>query len=380
MIRAGLALALLAVPALGQDSREPRTPSARELRPVPARELQDARRDTEARLAAAAQAARTAEVAQAEERRLAEARVVAARATQQAEARLANAETEAQSAMAAARAAITERAARAAALAPFLPLLHRLERWPAESLLAIPVAPADTLRGLLAMQAVIRHAGTEAEAFRAAAERAAQASRRAEAEAERLVTARAEARAASAQLEASLVQARARRAEAQANEDAATRRAREAAARVTDLEQAMARLVRREPAASATAPPETPAGGHPMPVAGAIAQAFGAISESGPARGMTVAANPRARVVAPCAGRVAFAGPFRSYGQLVIIDCGGGNHLVLARMERVDTATGERVLAGEPVGTMPAEHPRLYVELRRNGQPSDPRVFFASRG
>lgn len=381
MIRAGLLLALLAAPALAQappeaPARAPRDTPARDLRDTPARDLRDARRDTETQRAAAAEAGRRAEAAQADERRLAEARVTAARATQQAETRLAGAETEAQAANAAARAATAERATRAAALAPFLPLLHRLERWPAESLLAIPAAPADTLRGLLAMQALIRHAGAEAEAFRAAAERAADASRRAEAEAERLAAARAEARAADARLEASLTQARARRAEAQAGEDAAARRAREAAARVTDLEQALTRLnreARRVPAA-------TPAGPHPMPVAGAVFREFGAAGEAGPARGMTLAAGPRARVVAPCAGRVAFAGPFRSYGQLVIIDCGAGTHLVLARMERLDTATGERVLAGEPVGTMPAEEPRLYVELRRNGQPSDPRGFFAGRG
>ena len=262
------------------------------------------------------------------------------------------------------------------------------------------------------MQALIRLAGTEADAFRQAAERATDASRRAEAEAERLTAARAEARAADARLETQLAQARARRAEAQANEDGAARRAREAATRVTDLEQAMARLereretqARRAPPRLATpavpgthsgTPPATPlgtplgtspgaplpqiAGPHPMPVAGAVAREFGAAGEAGPARGMTLAAGPRARVVAPCAGRVAFAGPFRSYGHLVIIDCGGGVHLVLARMERLDTATGERVLAGEPVGAMPAEQAQLYVELRRNGQPADPRGFFAGRG
>ena len=387
----------------------------RALRDTP-RALRDARRDTEAQRAAAAEAARRASQAGTDEQHLGEARVVAARATRAAEGRLAQAEALAQDAATAATTAIAERAARAASLAPFLPLLHRLERWPAESLLAIPSEPADTLRGLLAMQALIRLAGTEADAFRQAAERATDASRRAEAEAERLTAARAEARAADARLETQLAQARARRAEAQANEDGAARRAREAATRVTDLEQAMARLereretqARRAPPRPATpAVPSTPsgtppgtspgtpsgtspgtspgvplpqiAGPHPMPVAGAVAREFGAAGEAGPARGMTLAAGPRARVVAPCAGRVAFAGPFRSYGHLVIIDCGGGVHLVLARMERLDTATGERVLAGEPVGAMPAEQPQLYVELRRNGQPADPRGFFAGRG
>jgi hypothetical protein len=190
-----------------------------------AADLREARRQTRQDSAAAAEAARAASAAQAEERRLAEARVVAARAMQQAEARLASTEATARSATEAAQAAAAERALRAAALAPFLPLLHRLERWPAESLLAVPAPPDDALRGLLAMQALIRHAGAEAEAFRQAAERATTTRHAAEAEAEKRATARAEALAADTSLETALEQARLRRAEAQAREDGATRRA-----------------------------------------------------------------------------------------------------------------------------------------------------------
>ena len=356
-----------------------------------AAELRDARRQTRQDSAAATEAARAASAAQAEERRLAEARVAAARAMQQAEARLASTEATARTAAEAAQSAAAERAVRAAALAPFLPLLHRLERWPAESLLAIPAPPADALRGLLAMQALIRHAGAEAEAFRQAAERATATRRAAEAEAEKRAAARAEALAADTRLETALDQARTRRAEAQAREDGATRRAREAASRVTDLEQAMARLeqerqqearaaARRSAARPPPPPTEPTPGRYAMPVAGQVAREFGASGEGGPARGMTMLAGPRARVVAPCAGRVAFAGNFRSYGRLVIIDCGAGVHLVLARLERLETATGERVLPGEPVGSLAAEQPQLYVELRRNGQPADPRGLLGGRG
>ena len=355
-----------------------------------AADLRDARRQTRQDSAAATEAARAASAAQAEERRLAEARVTAARAMQQAEARLATTEAATRIAAEAAQSAAAERALRAAALAPFLPLLHRLERWPAESLLAVPAPPDDALRGLLAMQALIRHAGAEAEAFRQAAERATATRRAAEAEAGKHATARAEALAADTRLEAALEHARLRRAEAQAREDSATRRAREAASRVTDLEQAMARLERerRQDARTATRrrapPPPPPAealpGRYAMPVAGQVAREFGATGEAGTARGMTMLAAPRAQVVAPCAGRVAFAGNFRSYGRLVIIDCGAGVHLVLARLERLETATGERVLTGEPVGSLASEQPQLYVELRRNGQPADPRGLLGGRG
>ena len=390
VIRPGLLLLLAALcaaqPAMGQTRRE----------------LRDARRSAESQEAAAEAAARAAEAARTEEQRLAEARVAAARAVQAAETRLNQAEAAARRAAQEASAAMQDRAARAAAVAPFLPLLYRLERWPAESLLAVPGPAEESLRGLLAMQALIRHAGAEAEAFRLAAARAMEAARLAAREADRLSDARGEARAADTRLEASLEAARTRRASREAQEGAATRRAQEAVARARDLEQALARLERERaaeeareaarqraaeeaarrarrappPPAVAEAPVTPMRGGHPLPVAGQVTREFGSAGEGGVSRGITVAAGPRARVVSPCAGRVAFAGAFRSFGQLVIVDCGGGVHVVLARLDRLDTATGERVLAGEPVGSLPGEQAQLYVELRRNGQPSDPRGFF----
>jgi septal ring factor EnvC (AmiA/AmiB activator) len=84
-------------------------------------------------------------------------------------------------------------------------------------------------------------------------------------------------------------------------------------------------------------------------------------------------------VVAPCGGRVVFATSFRSYGLLLIVDCGGGYHAVLAGFDRLDVKVGQQVAAGEPVGVMPAwepgasgSRPSLYVELRREGQPVNP--------
>ncbi len=74
-----------------------------------------------------------------------------------------------------------------------------------------------------------------------------------------------------------------------------------------------------------------------------------------------------------------FATTFRSYGLLLIVDCGGGYHAVLAGFDRLDARVGQQVAAGEPVGVMPAwqpgasgNRPALYVELRRDGQPVNP--------
>ncbi|MBC7802114.1 MAG: peptidoglycan DD-metalloendopeptidase family protein, partial [Gemmatimonadaceae bacterium] len=108
---------------------------------------------------------------------------------------------------------------------------------------------------------------------------------------------------------------------------------------------------------------------------------------AGPSTGVSYRAPPLARVVAPCGGRVVFAGPFRSFGVLLIVDCGGGLHFVLAGLDRLDVGVGTAVAAGEPVGVMPGwdpqsgvQRPALYVELRRDGQPVNPAPFLRSRG
>ena len=59
-----------------------------------------------------------------------------------------------------------------------------------------------------------------------------------------------------------------------------------------------------------------------------------------------------AQVTAPCDGWVVFAGNFRSYGQLLIINAGGGYHVLLAGMERITVDLGQFVLTGEPVAVM----------------------------
>src|SRR4029079_16893734 len=93
----------------------------------------------------------------------------------------------------------------------------------------------------------------------------------------------------------------------------------------------------------------TPRGGRPMPASGQVTREFGAAGEAGASRGMTLAALPGARVVSPCGGKVVFGSSFRSYGLLLIVDCGDGYHFVLAGLDRLDGAPGRRVLAGDSV-------------------------------
>lgn len=122
-----------------------------------------------------------------------------------------------------------------------------------------------------------------------------------------------------------------------------------------------------------------------LPVAGHVAVSFGEELAGGidaRARGIYMESRPQAQVVAPFDGQVAFAGPFRRYGLLLIIEHDGRYHSLLSGLERIDAVVGQWVLAGEPLGTMGGqeggvEAPRLYYELRRDSQPINPLPWLA---
>ena len=128
---------------------------------------------------------------------------------------------------------------------------------------------------------------------------------------------------------------------------------------------------------------ETPRqGGFALPAEGAIVRNFGTPTAPGvTARGLSISVRPGGPVVAPFAGKVVFAGPFRHYGQLLIIAHGEGYHSLLAGLGRIDAAIGRWVMAGEPVGTMsssPETRPQLYLDLRHNGRPVNPSPWLAT--
>ena len=120
------------------------------------------------------------------------------------------------------------------------------------------------------------------------------------------------------------------------------------------------------------------------PVAGSVTQAYGTRVAGGPAaQGATLRTRAGAQVVAPAAGEVAYAGEFRSYGQVLILNLDNGYAVVLTGLDVVRARVGERVQAGHAVGDMPNTAnaaPDLYVEVRRNGQPIDPSRWLSARG
>jgi murein hydrolase activator len=165
------------------------------------------------------------------------------------------------------------------------------------------------------------------------------------------------------------------KAAALAREKAATEKAeREKAAR-----EAAAAEAREQELAAAARPPSPPDSKDEvqrLPVAGQVTTRYGEADKFGvTSRGLTVTSRPGAQVVAPSAGSVMFAGPFRGYGLILIVEHPNGYHSLIAGLGRIDTKVGQRVLAGEPLGIMgtPADgNPDLYFELRRNGQPINP--------
>lgn len=273
-----------------------------------------------------------------------------------------------------------------AALAALLPVMERLVREPAATMLAIPASPQDAIRGVLLLQGVAAEIERRAQAVHAAAVAVAALQVQTKAQAAALAVAVANQQksedALTAQIAASHV------AETRDLSSAARAAAAEQAAtqNVHDLKSVVDELQAQEAAARMPPPlPPVPSGPMPAlgaPVAGTLVQAYGAPTVAGPAVGMVYRAAPGARVVAPCAGPVLYANAFQNYGLLVILDCGRNYDFVLSGMQHLDVTAGQQIARGQPVGEMagydagtPTRQPMLYMELRQNGKPVNPAVW-----
>jgi septal ring factor EnvC (AmiA/AmiB activator) len=398
------------------------------------RALQNAERQNAAELAARKEAADRAARAATEALRLAHERADAAARLRLAEAATAEAAARVDALAQRRRDAEQRLKQRGEAMKPLLPLIERLSLFPAETLLAVPAPPELALRGVLVLQGLSRQLEIEAEALKrdqadldAATEAlrqeqprlaAAEAAQKREADAldqqiaesharqseaeDQASQAASQAAAAAARMDSlrsalATLEAQRRAEEARAREEAARAeaRAREQAARAERERRAAEAKVARQRLAEAQAARERaaqaarsagslsggagPHGQLQPPVIGVVVRSWGEQTDGGPAPGLSYHAPPGAHVISPCAGRVVFAQGFRSYGLLLIVDCGGGYHVVLSGFDRLDVRLGQTIVAGEPVGVMPnwepglpTGRPALYVELRHDGQPINP--------
>ncbi len=287
-----------------------------------------------------------------------------------------------------------------AALQPLLPLIEVLSLTPAQTLATVPASAETAVRGWLVLQGVTERLTQQADSLRGQQAEVDYLTSQVNAQAQELATAQS-AQAAQAELLDRQIAASTQT--ARLAQDAgleASRRAAAAAAQADTLRGAIAELdaLQKKPAphpapslgglSSGDLPPGAP---FAVPIAGSVIRAFGDATDAGPAAGLSYAGPPNARVVSPCRGKVVFAAPFRSFGLLLIVDCGGGYHIVLSGLDRLDAQVGQPVQAGEPVGVMAAwdphatghgngqamgQRPSLYVELRHDGVPVNPVPWF----
>jgi septal ring factor EnvC (AmiA/AmiB activator) len=115
------------------------------------------------------------------------------------------------------------------------------------------------------------------------------------------------------------------------------------------------------------------------PVRGAVITEYGQLISKGvTSKGLVYKARPKAQVVAPYEGTVIFSGPFKGYGNIIIVEHGGGYLSLLAGLGHIDCEVGQTLQKGEPVGTMPNDDKaKLYVEIRKDRHPINPSPWIA---
>ncbi len=314
------------------------------------------------------------------------------------------------------RTAETERAAaldrRQRQMVGVLTAIERLAWRPTEALIAQPTSPAETVRSAILLRAVLPRIEESAAALRQELDDL--AALRGDIARKRQQAAHTQAKIDQEQkrLTALLKRKRLLQQSTEEKNQTAERRLATMAAEAKDLRELMARLEaerkqreederRRAIAAAANAalqqkkqqqqqqaalavqPFDHRQGGLPLPARGRVVAQFGQANAVGSShKGMTIETRQGGQIIAPADGHVVFAGTFRGYGQLLIIEHGEGYHTLLAGMTRIDCKVGQHLLGGEPVGVMGGsddDKPSLYFELRRNGQPVNPLPWLAAR-
>ncbi|QJE73459.1 peptidoglycan DD-metalloendopeptidase family protein [Aerophototrophica crusticola] len=290
-----------------------------------------------------------------------------------------------------------------AALAELLGALQRLSRLPPEVLLARPQPPADTVKSALLLRAAVPELRDRADALakeleglaalrqdlarqrgvveasaatlakrqddiRGLVSRREELSRATDAERDKVTRQVAQLATRASDLKDLLEKLETQRKEAEARQKAAE------AARRAAAEAERERKAKDRVAALGTGKGLPRLGGMEFPVGGDVVTRYGEQDELGTtSRGLTLKGRAGGPVVAPYDGSVMFAGPFKGYGLILILEHAHGYHSLLAGLGKIDAQVGQRVLTGEPVGSLAKEGtPTMYFELRRAGQPINP--------
>jgi len=305
--------------------------------------------------------------------------------------------------------------ARRGQLAKVLVALERVARYPPEALMTQPIPPSDTVRSAILLRAAVPEIETRALRLRDDIDSLAAARREVAIKKAQLDQVTIGLEAERRRLATLFGQQTALKHRTLAQARAEARRMNELAAKATDLRELLERVRRSRdrlgertratapkagrdgdpppadpsptveglPAGLTGAPISGQRGKLPPPAVGRILGRYGeALSTGLTQKGLTLETAPGAQVVAPYEGNVVYAGQFRGYGELLIIEHGEGYHSLLAGLSRIDSTIGQWVVAGEPIGVMgrsETRKPVLYVELRRNGQPINPLPWLAAQ-
>lgn len=273
------------------------------------------------------------------------------------------------------------------ALAELIMALQRLNRMPPQALLARPSAPIDTARSFHLLQNVMPTVSAQAKEVKDILDELAELQKTQDTQFADLKKEQDELAHKRGALEKIVSQRQALLKETQKNQDKAAQKATALAGQAKDLRDLLASLERVEPAA--IVPVNRPlasvgatlkswlGGSSKLPVSGTVKMGYGqSMPGGGISKGISIQAASGAIVTAPKDGVIRFAGPFRQYKLLVIIQHSNGEHSLLGGLQELYTKTGDRVTSGEPIGKLSGDSTQsasLYYERRRNGKPIDPR-------
>ncbi len=113
-------------------------------------------------------------------------------------------------------------------------------------------------------------------------------------------------------------------------------------------------------------------GAYKIPGGGNLVFGFNELNPTGyRERGLRLALPPSSAVAAPAAGRITYAGNYRSFGQIVIIEHGSGWTTLVTNLASLNVAKGTAVSQGATLGQTRADRSEITLELRRNGRVMD---------
>lgn len=271
--------------------------------------------------------------------------------------------------------------------------LQRLRRTPPEALIIRPGAPLQTAQTAMLLESILPAVSNRAEELSASLERLATIRQQLDVDRETVITARADLDTKRADLEKLLKDREKLYNTAESGRKQAAQEVKRLAAEARSLRELLEKLEAQKQEQSrqsggtrtaASKPVNLPGlGKAQIPVEGIVTIAYGEADSIGAkSEGLTIESRASGLVVAPMGGAVVFVGPFRDYGNMVIVEHKKDYHSLIAGLGKANVSEGQTVNAGEPIGSLPSSSsrggkPALYYELRQKGRPVDPSSMFS---